>query len=138
MLAKNVLFCLILCLLMTACSQQRPIESAENSRPEKEKEQPAKKKYQLRRLNKEEAKGVRNTYEMPDIEKVQLRELHGLIEDILLSGGQVRLELHGGDLSRVKDEKELELGTHVSKVEPKVFKNGDTVTIKLVNYGMAN
>jgi hypothetical protein len=128
----------MLCFLLTACGQQRPIENAENGPPEQEREQPAKKKYELRVVTKVPRKGVRTTYEIPDIEKVQLKDLHDLIEDILFTDSKVLLEVHGGDLSNVKDEKELELGTHVSKVEPKVFKAGDTVTIKLVNYAMAN
>jgi hypothetical protein len=137
MFAKNLLGCLCMCLLLTACSQRKPIEQADAGSQDKEQE-PAKKKYELRVVTKVERKGVRTTYEIPHIEKVQLKELHDLIEDILLTDSKVHLEVHGGDISAVKDDKELELGTHVSKVEPKVFKAGDTVTIKLVNYAMAN
>jgi hypothetical protein len=115
-----------------ACGTKAHKESAD-ALDEKRTKEPAKMKYELRVLSQPE-KGKKAVYQLPDIKKVEFRELRDLIESILLCGSDVHLELVSGEITEDTDPKDLERGTHVLKVEPQVFKAGETIRITVINY----
>jgi len=98
-------------------------------------------KLKLTRIEpKEEAKGTKVIYRLPDIENEPLQTIwqSGLMSQLLGCGAKVTFRLGRSDLGKGSEPGELTPGLRVKSVRPEEFSPGDTIRIVLVDPTIAN
>ena len=125
-------------LLLTPVYSIPGLSHAADTAADKNREAPT--KYSLTVVHASRAKGDKAVYRIPDVVNVRFQTICecGLLTEIAETGVYVKIQFSRKGLTEKTDPKLLKIGTHIESVEPKEFSPGDTVTITIQNYAIAN